>query len=574
MLKARGCWPELPAQSRWHIREELFQQIVMLDEPRILSRLRSKHAARTRKTVGKPELLTLLNRTINDPSINICGNEARAKMIRAQSQSERLAETFKQFETARDSDAASSLSQDMLIDVLLQIYGFDVSSLQAALQTSSSIDPSLMVYLPQALGKLRRYYCIACDLIDAARSSKYTLFGRISIRALKQPQLNTAALSHDLAGFDQVLHRITGSTHRQLRRGYPEGLVSTARRKFQSRMSNCATPWKIHAEVQLVLFYEQSPQIPHPRVISSSKSACYLCDLFIKIHGKFKIPRAHGRLYDRWILPEWPMVESCSSEHLISVIGRFNSTLEGKILHTLSHKRLACRHPNESVLLLREPWSSTSTLSKASTRHSSTDAIEYAREGVLDDHCQSPSKISTVVDGESSDTNSDGNAPSLPPPVPSAMRGLQDVQQRTEEVSECVSPARPTVARQRLSRGDSTYHKFTSSRDTFTVQTDFVIVHASWDCEVIEAVDCLSGRRRACWIQVKWLACDDQNALGDGRVESLGIDVLKNCQERIVEGGGAFSSKDFILEKGSHKMHIRYTFEEPDTRSDPFGSHR
>ena len=47
-----------------------------------------------------------------------------------------------------------------------------------------------------------RYYCITCDLINAARSSQYTLFRRISIQAMEKPYLDMAFIADHSAGFD------------------------------------------------------------------------------------------------------------------------------------------------------------------------------------------------------------------------------------------------------------------------------------------------------------------------------------------------------------------------------------
>ena len=55
---------------RVDVRLDLFRQIVMRDNARILSRLRSRHAERPRSTVGKPGRFALLSQTINDSSIN------------------------------------------------------------------------------------------------------------------------------------------------------------------------------------------------------------------------------------------------------------------------------------------------------------------------------------------------------------------------------------------------------------------------------------------------------------------------------------------------------------------------
>lgn len=72
---------------------------------------------------------------------------------------------------------------------------------------------------------------------------------------------------------------------------------------------------RVHGEVQLAFFYEQYPAVLPPRCIGSSKSACFLCDLFIRKHGKYHISHSHARLYPRWTIPEgeWIDEEKASS---------------------------------------------------------------------------------------------------------------------------------------------------------------------------------------------------------------------------------------------------------------------
>lgn len=61
---------------------------------------------------------------------------------------------------------------------------------------------------------------------------------------------------------------------------------------------------KIHAEIQILAHYENaSPDVLQPRVIASSKDACYLCNACIRLHGKHSVPKSHGKLYPGWRLP-------------------------------------------------------------------------------------------------------------------------------------------------------------------------------------------------------------------------------------------------------------------------------
>lgn len=78
-----------------------------------------------------------------------------------------------------------------------------------------------------------------------------------------------------------------------------EVLEAPPPRKPASSNQSC----NVHGEVQLVLFYENYPMAFPPRAIGSSKSACLLCDQFIKLHGKFGISHSHKRLYTHWTIP-------------------------------------------------------------------------------------------------------------------------------------------------------------------------------------------------------------------------------------------------------------------------------
>ncbi|CAG8950794.1 hypothetical protein HYFRA_00003010 [Hymenoscyphus fraxineus] len=63
----------------------------------------------------------------------------------------------------------------------------------------------------------------------------------------------------------------------------------------------------VHGEVQLVLHYEMNMVESPPRAIGSSKSACFLCDRFVSLHGKFRISHSHMKFYSQWMVTdsEW-----------------------------------------------------------------------------------------------------------------------------------------------------------------------------------------------------------------------------------------------------------------------------
>lgn len=80
-------------------------------------------------------------------------------------------------------------------------------------------------------------------------------------------------------------------------------------------------PRFVHAEIQLVAYYERSSMRPWPRVIGVSKEACFLCHAFVKAHAHFCIPRAHRQVYGKWTVPD-------RKGYTSRTIDRFQSTLK------------------------------------------------------------------------------------------------------------------------------------------------------------------------------------------------------------------------------------------------------
>ena len=149
-----------------NIKQNLFRQIVTLNYVRILFCFKSKHVEKTRKTTKKFDFFVLLSRIINDPSINSSKKTTKIEIIETRSHSKRLFEIFDKFEIIIDDHVVSSFSKNLFIDVFIQIYEFDTKSLQKVFQISLFIDHNFKIFLSQAINKLERYYCIACDFID------------------------------------------------------------------------------------------------------------------------------------------------------------------------------------------------------------------------------------------------------------------------------------------------------------------------------------------------------------------------------------------------------------------------
>ena len=76
----------------------------------------------------------------------------------------------------------------------------------------------------------------------------------------------------------------------------------------------------VHAEVQLVVHFELHQQGRRPRIIGSSKDACYLCHSFVKAHGLYYLSRTHGVFYTRWTVPDLQQYKPASRDRLKDVM--------------------------------------------------------------------------------------------------------------------------------------------------------------------------------------------------------------------------------------------------------------
>lgn len=163
----------------------------------------------------------------------------------------------------------------------------------------------------------------------------------------------------DPVAFQPTLHNLGPSNLNAVLRAIPYGKgtlqinnlpswVQKFPKQFSQSVDMALRESKIHAEVQIVAHYEgASSEVVRPRVIASSKDACYLCHAFIRLHGRYSMPRSHGRIYTGWRLPATHHVEA--SEH------KLRDCLDQGILRNVAkfakvNKKPPLTLPNESTL--------------------------------------------------------------------------------------------------------------------------------------------------------------------------------------------------------------------------------
>ena len=304
--------------------QELLIQIIELDFYRILSRLRSRHARRSSKGFGKTPLLIHLCE-----AVHVLVTESGKEKIQT------LFDLFNQLEGLKDLDGPTFEARKLVSAIVKEARELTLAvDLKAALE-KSSLDPSLKEYIPEATRKVGRYYAAASDLISAARDKHCRLFLKVHVEIFQvQVPISIKKMKGELQ-LSSLPSSISQTSNYQ-----PEKMENNLRK----RIAEASMHLKVHAEIQLLFYYELNPKAPRPRFICSSKKACYLCDLFLHIHGRFHVPRTHGRLYEMWVLPDWLDIPQERRTELAVITKRFKDVLDERINNNLTSG--LTRHPD------------------------------------------------------------------------------------------------------------------------------------------------------------------------------------------------------------------------------------
>ena len=348
-------------------KQAVLREIVKLDFYRILSRLRSRHAKGSRKTYRKTQprryLTAQLNETLQLEAVTASPSLSEEDLRIGREIARGLEASFARLESVSDINSEMVDVLEVIEEILKGAHKFvSAINLASALESlpNTILGPSTKEHLPRAVGKLGTYYSAASELVYAARDKSWQLFEKIHL----EPFCITVPPSIDhphLQGTNQHNPNI------------PEKLTEAQQGKFRRRMIKIEGHRKIHAEIQLLFFYELHPNYPRPRIISSSKSACYLCNLFFHTHNKFSVPRTHGRLYDKWILPDWLGIPSERHTDLSKAATDLKKALDEEIRRALYEKGLQrFNPPNESIVLPRRTGISSNSSSSSSTTSIST----------------------------------------------------------------------------------------------------------------------------------------------------------------------------------------------------------
>lgn len=164
---------------------------------------------------------------------------------------------------------------------------------------------------------------------------------------------------------------------------------------------------KIHAEIQLIAHCELEHPKLLPRVICSSKDACFLCNLCLQLYQKIYTPKSHGRLYPGWRIPCIPQFAELEQRFSQTLGDHFRETC-ATLLST--RQKVIYPVPNESTLFTL-PLSKTTTRasisSKATRVGSRISQLPESSKVVGDSNPHTKSK----ADSKNGDTPPDSPSP-------------------------------------------------------------------------------------------------------------------------------------------------------------------
>lgn len=244
----------------------------------------------------------------------------------------------------------------------------DLSGKLATIQ-NSSMDPSDRKSLLRMVNKVTRYHDAALFLYRAAKKDVLVQNLRTTLVQLPAEAFHQNCTSY-VPDFWKACEKIGIAS--KMRENIPkiqrvlQISVQGLEPLFVNRCKETMKNGRIHAEMQLVYHLETLETTTKPRVIASSKMACFLCNAFLCEVSKIHIRKSHGRLYPGWKIPLFPRNSDLADRFL-----RYLQNCVRGSLNTLvqSKKRTIYTQPSESALWTMQ---NSNTTIKPVPRHQQT----------------------------------------------------------------------------------------------------------------------------------------------------------------------------------------------------------
>lgn len=385
------CYPD---NSETQDIELLLQQVVEIDFSRIATRLRlnNKYSA-----FSSP--LARVQKVLEKHDADVCMLDQVKKLVG-------ISQELKHLPLCSHGQASRACVASILKQIHDLVYlnslTLIVNRIDRGVDTARAID---------SLQKIGNYYRATRQLTTAARRKKCHLFRNIRVMSfdIKIPATvrKPAKRGESMALIRSLVDEVDGA---KLLKQF-QGSDSVADGAIVKKLNEARSGLKIHAEIKLLLFYECHPQPRQPRLIAASKSSCYLCDQFCRIHGAFQVLATYGTFNERWLLPDW--VNPYPGTRLGESVRQFDRKLNTLLRELLQHTRRQPL-PIESLVGLSASWSSLTQLKDSTRRQveagSQTEA-SVAGTNSISSSRDPPSKHKTKTSGQlTSSSFSDENS--------------------------------------------------------------------------------------------------------------------------------------------------------------------
>ncbi|KAJ5346852.1 uncharacterized protein N7506_000105 [Penicillium brevicompactum] len=242
-------------------------------------------------------------------------------------------------------------------------------------------DSNFASCLCNIIRKVSRYHEAARILYHIAKRHPVVRNMKLQLATLPQvayDRLNSPSHVAKLEDLVPLLGIINGHRYdvSQISRCMAPSKIKFSHEMFSQETQKALEESKIHSEIQLIAFceIESSPEL-FPRVIASSKDACFLCNAFIKTHGKMHTSRTHGRLYPGWRLPNLLQMKGLQEELNQVLLNLARNTIGARIV---GHKHIHPQPPYESTLL---PLSLSPTTRSSFSLHLSSRNLQPTAVG-------------------------------------------------------------------------------------------------------------------------------------------------------------------------------------------------
>ncbi|KAI1515659.1 OTT-1508-deam domain containing protein [Pyrenophora tritici-repentis] len=298
--------------------------------------------------------------------------------------------------------------------------------------------------------------------------------------------------------------------------------------------------FRVHAEIQILCYYEHYPITAYPpRVLKSSKDACFLCNLFVKTHGKFYISKTHGKVYSPWMLPDLYSL-ALSKKHrknFVRVTDVFNRALEETIVTSALRAKRTIPEPHESGIF--------------SLVHSSYAASDATIRGPSESRSLAclgtPTGMPTVSTPESMLPLTQKGAPSQPEPLQSA--------DETVQVAASIFP--PPILY--LQQGKPFTCVFDETEPYLRFHTPKIHVEISHEeAQRLADINPPSNHEKmlvAITIEVTWLGSDESNEMTTPKDHSINLD--SRWTELTAVDGILFTDEGLLMRKGDDIVRVR-----------------